>query len=67
MKYALQILVMLVGPIFILIGIKLSTQSMEGCVLAIIANGLLIKDGGWDCWKPTVIKQFLKNAKKMGL
>lgn len=28
---------------------------------------LLILTGFFDCWKPSIIKRFLKNSKKIGL
>ncbi len=69
MRYITQIMVMwpVIG-ISIYSGWLLYTdRRLINVLLVIVMYALLVLLGFFDCWKPSEIKRFMKNAKKMGL
>lgn len=70
MRYLLQIIVMLIGPSFALAGIYAVINDENSIFLILLIIGFNYwawKNGAWECWRPSVIKKFLENAKKAGL
>lgn len=70
MRYIMQIVVMLSDIlIFLAIGITLYYGWRSPIVWLFIIMGYLTwkRTGGFEAWKPKTIKQFLVNAKALGL
>jgi hypothetical protein len=70
MKYVIQLEVMLADVIFLLaIAVLLYYEGRH--IFSWLIVGLVLntwaKQGGFEAWKPSIIKKFLANAKANGL
>ena len=68
MRWFLQIAAML-GDVmlFVCCAIVIHDLKLTGVILSVLAFQAFNKAGGFETWKPSFIKQFFKNAKKIGL
>ena len=68
MRWFIQIAAML-GDVmlFVCCAIVIHDLGVVSLILVVPAFFAFNKTGGFEAWKPSVIKQFFKNAKEIGL
>jgi len=69
MRYVIQALVMLGDIAVILVSLWLLYFQFSVLSLVLVAIAITVwhKGGGFMAWQPSIIKQFMANAKKYGL
>jgi len=69
MRYLIQLLVML-SDVFVVVALCIIWNQMPG-IFAAILTGMVYyawrDSGGFMAWRPSKIKQFLNNAKELGI